>query len=200
MLRILITALVLGGWGCRPEPPAGSTPREALTRLAPCVDRSDGSCLFRELDRDSRWSVETIHRSLLEARSLVERSYPEHSRAGALGTWEEASRSATPAEAFAALAGQRGWSGLVAAGFGAAVDVRETGPDEAEVETTRGVSLPFAARDGRWGLALWREDLQRDKLRALDILEQIRKNALEFDLRRAALEGAPSGEKSADAI
>lgn len=191
---LAVTALLLLS-GCRPDPPSGATPREALARLGPCVDAGDAGCLFRELDRDSRWSVHTIHRSLVEARELVERSYPEDQQAGALGTWSAASRAADPAEAFSVMAVARGWPALVAAGFGAAVEVRQGDAEEAEITTTRGRILPFAARDGEWGLALWREKLRQDKLRVLDILEQVRENADAFDEQRAALADGPQEEE-----
>ena len=192
-IALLVAALV---FGCAGEPPAGEdTPRAALARLGPCVDRGDAQCLFRGLDRDSRWSVETIHRSLTEARDLVERSYPGPARVGALGAWSQVALAATPAAAFAALAAERGWTAALSAGFGAAAEVRRTGPEEAEAITTRGARLSFARHDGDWGLALWSAELQRDKLRILDNLEQIRNNAREFDEQRAALADGPRQEE-----
>jgi hypothetical protein len=187
MRRMIPLLAAVLAWGCEAAPaPTREGPRGALARLGPCVDRGDAACLFGELDRDSRWSVETIHRALVEGRALVERSYPEQSRAVALGIWTAAARAGTPAGCFAALAADRGWLARVAGGFGAAVEVRDTGPGEAEVTTTRGQRFPFASRDGEWGLALWTAELQRDKLRILDNLEQIRRNAGEFDEQRAA--------------
>lgn len=196
MYRIaLALAFVLAG-GCEAAPPPSrDDPRGALARLGPCVDRGDAECLFRELDRDSRWSVETIHRTLVEALVLVERSYPEPSRATALGFWSEAARAATGAECFAVLAAAQGWLDPVATGLGAAVELRETAPHAAEVITTRGARFPFARHDGEWGLSLWAAELGRDKLRVLDILEQIRRNSREFDEQRAALGGEPRKEE-----
>ncbi|HUT79482.1 MAG TPA: hypothetical protein VM285_17425 [Polyangia bacterium] len=196
MYRIAVALAVVLAWGCESAPaPTREDPRGALARLGPCVDRGDAACLFGELDRDSRWSVETIHRALVEGRALVGRSYPEQSRPAALGAWNEAARAETPAGCFAALAAARGWPARVAAGLGAAVEVRETGPGAAEVTTTRGQRFPFAARDGEWGLSLWAAELGRDKLRVLDNLEQIRRNAREFDEQRAARGDEPRKEE-----
>jgi hypothetical protein len=195
-IRIAVVLVVALALGCAAGPPAGEdTPRAALARLGACLDRRDTKCIFPELDRDSRWSVETIHRSLVEARELVERSYPEPARAGAFGVWSEAARAGAPAECFAVLAAERGWTASLAAGFGAAAEVREAGPDAVEVLTTRGAGLPFIRHDGRFGLALWSAELQQDKLRVLDNLQQIRNNAREFDEQRAALAGAPQDRK-----
>jgi hypothetical protein len=195
-IRIAVVLAVALALGCAAGPPGGEdTPRGALARLGPCLDRGDAGCLFAGLDRDSRWSVETIHRSLAEAREIVERSYPEQSRPAALGVWSEAARAATPAGCFTVLAATRGWLASVAAGFGAAAELREIGPDAVEVLTTRGAGLPFTRHDGRFGLSLWSAELRRDKLRVLDNLEQIRRNAREFDEQRAARGNGPREEE-----
>ena len=89
MGRIHVFTAVLVLAACEHSDP--KTPEGVLAGLAPCIDSADPRCLYKWLDRDSRWSVQTIHKKLLEMRQLVEKSYPRERRRFAYGTlFEEA--------------------------------------------------------------------------------------------------------------
>ena len=183
---------LLAALGCASEQKDRGTPENAFARLAPCVDRGDARCVFRELDRDSRWSIETIHRTLAEMRDLVDGSYPAERRAGAsvYGAWETAAAAADGPGTFAAFCARSDCVAEIAAGFGAVVSVREAGEGRAEITTTRGRSFAMAAADGAWGLATWRAELSAEKIRLADKLEQVRIDAKAYDEQRRAT-GAP---------
>lgn len=60
----------------------------------------------------------------------------------------------------------------------------------ATVKTTRGGSFQMARADGEWGLATYRDELIKEKIRLGDNLDQVRRNAADFDEQRLA-----TGEK-----
>ena len=194
MIRI-VAALGLLLLGCRAEPPSRATPQGACARLAPCVDRADRECLYRELDRDSRWSLQTIHRTLAEMRKLVEASYPEQRRAGAYGTWGAEAATPSPAALFDVFCRERRCLAELARGFGAVVGVAEGAPGTVTVETTRGGRFVLADREGEWGLATWCAELQAGKIHLLDALEQVRANARAFELQRRAVGDGGAGDE-----
>jgi hypothetical protein len=178
----------LAALGCASEAKDRSTPANAFARLAPCVDAGDARCVYGELDRASRWSIQTIHKTLAEMRSLVEGSYPADRRGGAsiYGAWETAAAAADDAGTFAAFCARRACMEEIAAGFGAVVSAREIGAGRAEIATTRGGRFAFAAADGAWGLATWGEELAAEKIRLADKLAQVRVDARAFDEQRRA--------------
>ena len=173
---------------CASEVKDRSTAQNAFARLAPCVDRSDARCVFAELDRDSRWSIQTIHRTLAETRALVERSYPADRRAGSTiyGAWETAAAQADGAGAFVAFCARRGCMTELAAGFGAVAHVKNVGAGRAEITTTRGGTYTLAAVEGEWGLATYGAELAAEKIRLADKLQQVRIDARAFDEQRRA--------------
>lgn len=191
-MRVIVYFSLFLAAGCgKPDP---ASPRGAFQSMAPCVDSRDARCLFGKLDRDSRWSVQTIHKYLREASSLVEKAYPQDQRKGAFGSWREEAAAADPEAAFEAWCLERRCLERVVEGFGAIVKIDETAPDTVVVETTRGGSFEMFLAEGRWGLAIFRGELQEGKLRALDRLEQIKANASEFDEQARAV-GSPAPER-----
>ena len=183
---MLLASLAL--LSCAPEVKDRSTPANAFARLAPCVDKGDAKCVYAELDRASRWSIQTIRKTLVEMRSLVDGSYPEDRRSGAsiFGAWETAAAAADDAGTFAAFCERRGCMKEICAGFGAVVSVREIGEGRAEITTTRGLSFALASAGGAWGLAAWDEELAGEKIRLADKLAQVRIDAKAFDEQRRA--------------
>jgi len=183
--------VLLAALGCASEAKDRSTPENAFARLAPCVDKGDARCVFAELDRDSRWSIETIHRTLAEMRALVERSYPADRRAGSAvyGAWETAALQPDGAGTFAAYCGRRRCLEEITAGFGAVAGVKGVGPERAEITTTRGRTFDLAAADGAWGLATYGAELAAEKIRLADKLAQVRIDAKAFDEQRRATDG-----------
>ena len=104
MGRILLFSALMA-LGC--APPDRKTPQGAFARMAPCIDKADARCLYGSLDRDSRWSIQTIHSYLTEASELVNKSYPPGKKPTAFGTWYEEALSKDPAGAFEAYCSKR---------------------------------------------------------------------------------------------
>ena len=178
--------------GCASEAKDRSTAENAFARLAPCVDRSDARCVYAELDRDSRWSIQTIHRTLAEMRALVERSYPADRRIGSAiyGAWDTAAAQADDAGTFAAFCERRRCVEEIAAGFGAVAGAKSAGAGRTAITTTRGRTFELAQADGAWGLATYGAELAAEKIRLADKLAQVRIDAEEFDEQRRAIDGS----------
>jgi len=186
MTRILALVVVLLA-GCESKPKGRATPRDAFARLATCVDRADRTCLYRELDRDSRWSIQTIHRTLVEMRGLVTSSYPEERRDGAYGIWGAEAQTESPGELFDVFCRERSCLTRLARGFGAVAEVVPRDDGRVTVVTTRGARFELADRDGEWGLSTWCDELQAAKIHLGDALEQVRRNARAFEQQRRAV-------------
>jgi hypothetical protein len=188
-----ISILVAAGvaLACASEAKDRRTPESALARLAPCVDRGDARCVYAELDRSSRWSIQTIHKTLAEMRALVEASYPAARRgAPVYGDWDGAAAAADDAGTFAAFCERRGCVAEIASRFGPAAAATPLAADRVRVATARGGSFLMAAADGEWGLATWAEELSAEKIRLADRLVQVRIDARAFDEQRRATGGA----------
>ena len=156
--------------------------------LAPCMDQADRACLYHRLDRESRWALQTIHKTLVEMRTVVDASYPESRRTQAFGTWGEEARTNTPEEMFKVFCRKRKCLTAIAAGFGAVKAVSETETALALVETIRGKSFEMARFDGKWGLSIFQKELLAAKLRFIDSLKQVQRNAKAFEEQRVASE------------
>lgn len=185
---VLAAALI----GCASEAKDRGSAASAFARLAPCVDANDARCVFPELERGSRWSIQTIHKTLAEMRALIERSYPEDRRTGvsAYGGWEDAAAARDAAGVFAAYCARRRCMEELAAGFGAIVGERAAGPGVAELRTTRGAAFRMASADGEWGLATFGGELAGEKVRLADALAQVRVDAQAYDEQRRAVGAA----------
>ena len=178
--------------GCASEVKDRSTAANAFARLAPCVDAGDARCVYAELERGSRWSIQTIHKTLAEMHALVTRSYPAGRRgdASTYGAWGDAAAAADDAATFAAYCARRRCMEEIAGGFGAVVSVRADGAAAAKATTTRGAVFEMAAAGGEWGLATYGKELAMEKIRLLDALAQVRIDAGAYDEQRRAT-GAP---------
>jgi hypothetical protein len=169
---------------CDRTPPPRTSPESAFARIAPCVDSGGARCLFRELDRDSRWSAASIQRLLAEMRGLVELSYPTEMRRGAYGTWAAESEAADAAGLFEVYCAERGCMKELARGFGAVVEVSQRGEGAAALKTTRGAEFSMVCVEGEWGLSTFRDELQQAKIHLGDTLRQVRRNARAYDEQR----------------
>ncbi|MCP4676840.1 MAG: hypothetical protein GY854_15265 [Deltaproteobacteria bacterium] len=195
MRRILIFTVALVLAACEHSDP--KTPEGALARIAPCIDSADPRCLYKWLDRDSRWSIQTIHKKLVEMRRLVEKSYPKDRRRIAYGALFEEAQAANAAGMFDVYCRKRRCLDQVARGFGAATKVTPKGNNTVIVETTRGHRFEMFWAEERWGITPFRDELQNMKLRVFDSLKQVEINAKDFNNQRRAggLNGAEIGIK-----
>ncbi len=184
MGRIHVFAVVLALAACEHSDP--KTPEGAIAGLAPCIDSADPRCLYKWLDRDSRWSIQTIHKKLVEMRRLVEKSYPKDRRRIAYGTLFEEAQAIDAAGMFDVYCRKRRCLEQVARGFGAAVKVTSKGENTVIVETTRGHRFEMFWAEERWGITPFRDELQKMKLRVFDSLKQVKINAADFEDQRRA--------------
>ena len=186
MKRVFIGWIIFACFsiGCHKSDP--TSPDGAFARLAPCMDKKDSRCLYFGLDRDSHWSAQTIHRTLGEIRELAARSYPEKARQSAFGSWHNEAAVDDPAGVFEAYCNRRQCLKKVALGFGAVVKKIPVDANTTQIETTRGGRFEMNEADGKWGLGLFKEELQQAKISLLDRLKQVKKNASAFDEQRKA--------------
>lgn len=170
--------------GC--EASDSTSPEGAFARLAPCIDRGDARCLYFGLDRESHWSVQTIHRTLGEIHELVVRFYPENMHRTAYGSWQKEVAAADPPEVFDMYCQRSRCLEKVSPGFGAVVKTVAADSNTVVIETTRRQQFAMNEADGRWGLGIFKEQLQQAKISLLDRLKQVKKNAAEFEEQRLA--------------
>lgn len=181
---VALGSLMAALFGCRAGHDRG-TAQSAFAALSTCVDSGDAQCLYEFLDRDSRWSLQTIHRTVLAMRTLVENSYPKEARLLALGSFTGLSRTQSPAQCFAAYCTDRRCMDLLLRGFGA-VERQEVSGSRVILETVRQGRFPMVQTEEGFGLALYSADLSALKLRALDTLAEIERNAKEYEEQRLA--------------
>jgi len=187
---VVFSTIVFFLLGCESKPVTQKTPKEAFARLAPCVNSGDYKCLYGELDRDSRWSIQSINRILIETSTLVKNSYPDDKniRTSAFGKWEEEAQSKTPKEMFEVFCKKRHCLKKIASGFGAIVQLENIGEMLVKIKTTKNVTFSLSKADELWGLSIFKDELQREKIRLADNLNQIRINAKEYEEHRLATE------------
>lgn len=132
------------------------------------------------------WALQTIHKTLAQMRSVVEQSYPDSRKAEAYGSWKEEAATQNAAELFEVFCKKRKCLESIISGFGAVKRVHETDANRAAVETVRGKQYEMAQYDGIFGLATYQKELWAAKLRFIDSLKQVKKNAKAFEEQRAA--------------
>ncbi len=150
------------------------------------MDNGDARCLYFGLDRESHWSIQTIQRTLGEIQELVVRSYPENMQQSAYGSWRNEVEAADPPGVFDIYCKRSRCLEKVSSGFGAVVKKVTVDSNTVVIETTRQQRFEMNEADGRWGLGIFREQLQRAKISLFDRLQQVKKNAAEFEEQRLA--------------
>jgi len=179
-------------WSC--APPDKKSPTSAFSRLAPCLDKQAPECVFGELNRDSRWSIHTIFRTLREIQTVAQKTYPTGNADQALGSWKEEAQASDPPDLFRVYCDKRNCLKPLLDGFGAVTQTTAVSESKASVTTTRGRSFELIKNENNWGIALYDKELQQAKIRLLDRLKQVRKNGREFEQQKLAT-GGGDGEK-----
>jgi hypothetical protein len=173
--------------GCKTQLPDRSTPKGAFARLSPCIDAADTGCVFYELDVDTRNTVSSIYRILKEMRQVVEKSYPEDEklRSTVFGKWLKESTAGSDTEMFDLLCRREHCLKQLAMGFGAITELKESG-DTATVTTVRNKSFVIRKSKGEWGIVLLSDALDGEQIRLTSSLEQVERNAREYEQQRLA--------------
>ncbi|MBN2340447.1 MAG: hypothetical protein JXX29_01150 [Deltaproteobacteria bacterium] len=174
-------------FGCDTHVPDKKNPEGAFIRLAQCIDTASTNCLFWEIDTETRWSVSSVHKLLSQIRSQVEKSYPKDQmlRDSVYGKWKFAADAETAQEMFHRMCEETQCLQELAKGFGAVKTVTREG-NTATVETMRGKRFPLRRTKGKWGLVLFEEKLNGEKIRLSDSLKQVKRNAAEYEQQRLA--------------
>ncbi len=172
---------------CKTGIPDRSTPKGAFARLSPCIDAADTGCVYYELDVDSRNTVSTIYRILKEMRQAVEESYPEDEqlRSAVFGKWLKESTAGSDTEMFDLLCRREHCLKQLAMGFGAITEMKESG-DTATVTTVRNKTFVLRKSKGEWGIVLLSDALDGEQIRLTSSLEQVKRNAREYEQQRLA--------------
>jgi hypothetical protein len=184
MVKVLVLSIFLL-IACE-TPKDVTTTKGAWAALAPCVDSGNSRCLYEMLDRDSQWSIQTIFKALGEMHELVETSYPADRKAVAFGSWEEEATASDPAGLFDIYCKKKLCLEKISKGFGAVTQEVTIEPSRVRLKTTRNGEFELIKADDRWGLSLMREELATAKIRILDRLREIEKNAAAYEEQRRA--------------
>jgi hypothetical protein len=185
ILYLILILLLLTS--CKTGIPDRSTPKGAFARLSPCIDAADTGCVYHELDVDTRNTVSTIYRILKEMRQEVEESYPDNDqlRSAVFGKWLKESTAGSATEMFDLLCRREHCLKQLAMGFGAITGMKKFG-DTATVTTVRNKSFVLRKSNGKWGIVLLSDTLDGEQIRLTSSLEQVRRNAREYEQQRLA--------------
>lgn len=145
--------------------------------------------MFHCLDRDSRWSVETLRKTFEKMRSIVDSTYPEAAKPSAFGVWEGEARADSAEALFEAFCLKKKCLQWLNEGFGAITAIKTEGPDRVTVTTSRRKTFSLRRADNRWGLDRFRDELMTAKIRILDRLAEVERNAKEYHEQKLAGEG-----------
>ena len=179
-------ALIAGGLiACRSDQqgkraPASSA-RQALAMLAAASEKRDYNSIFALLDKQSLWSIESIHAAHRESALLVKRYYPQERQSGPLARVAAALRWKTAKAYFATTLApsQPALRGIIA---------RQTDSDRQPTANrqrlkTESGSYEFCKAGELWRFCGLRASLEQVKVRAIRDLKSIRENVETYRAR-----------------
>ncbi len=182
-LKALMAALLCCGCGIggTPDP---RTVEGAMAYAALALERDDPRMLFRVIDARARHAMISIVADRRRSAELIAAAYPPAEQAEALRALGDAATVPDAAALFAsrcdALCRQE-----IASVIGAPVETTREG-EELVVQTTRGarVRMYRASEDAWWGLVWKTAELDRERDRANQALQQIERNVETYRRRR----------------
>jgi hypothetical protein len=170
-------ALVCCAAGCEGRP---RTPEEAYLAIERALLAGDGAALYRALDQETRWSVESTLRDQRLMRTIISAKYPEDEAGRALLQLEAAAET-QPARYFGMVVERRGLLERYRARLGPKEAPLSLRPDgENAVMAARGTGSPLRllrGRDGSWGLAELAPEWALERDRASHAVSTVRENA-----------------------
>ena len=169
-MRRGVFGLLLIVASCSSEPRG---PEEAFARLRVAVGAQDPRLLYRALDSDSRWAVDSVWDYHKQIAKVVTDKVPPPARERELRRVEAATRAGSAADFFAEFATSRGdpFAPLGDSAEALGTFARVQGND---VVTSTGRIVPMApGPDGAWGYAAFREELARWRAAAANDLKRI---------------------------
>ena len=145
------------------------------------VGAQDPHLLYRALDSDSRWAVDSVWRYHREIAKIVAEKFPPGARERELKRVERATRAGSPEELFAAFAATRGDP------FAPLGDSAEALGTFARLEgntvvTSTGRVVPLTKDpDGGWGYAAYHDELVAWRGAAANDLKRIQEDLARQD-------------------
>ena len=141
-------------------PPVPANAEQVLDQLKAAAAKGDWGRVFDLLDRDSRWSLISLHKARVEACGLVRANYPKARRARALERCAEAAHHKDARAHF------------IAGG--------ERLPPLGDLAGAKVQNLTFCQTGGLWGFCGLREQYRQLKVKAARDLAVVRESAEAF--------------------
>ena len=169
------------GMGGTPDP---RTVEGTMAYAAMALERDDPRMLFRVVDERARHAMISIVADRRQAAARIRETYPEGLREEALAELGDAASVEDAAGLFVRRC-DASCRQAIAASVGAPVETTPDG-DELVVRTSRGATLRlYRPREGAWWGIVWRTaELDRERDRANQALQQIERNAETYRRRR----------------
>jgi hypothetical protein len=177
-VAILVVVLALPGCRRREQWSPPATPEEALSRATATARGGQLKRLFRLLDKNSRWSLMSVHNSHREICKLVRAHYPEARQPGELRRCHPAERARDAEAFFVERAGRH--PELVEPLRRFKPPGKRTGSGERVELVGGGRRLAFCRVDGAWWYCGLREAFDELKLKATRDLTTVRENIETF--------------------
>jgi hypothetical protein len=194
MLRRGALVLVCALAACQ-DPPAISA-EDAYLRVLKACDKNDAARLFDAFDTPTQWSIETVQKEQREMKRRITASYPDPDRERSLSRLPAATEEDEehPRRYYRRLDGSAeilaGICKRMNAGSGQPVGSIRDSDGTADVWRTGGSVFHFARdKEGRWGLAEFRDEWEQAKVRATHDAETVRQNEQLYQKRATATKG-----------
>ncbi|MEK6608976.1 MAG: hypothetical protein AABZ30_15050 [Myxococcota bacterium] len=177
--RRLAAVVALASACDRHEPAPSRSPEAALGVLRAALARDDAPAVYDALDRDSRWSVMSLHRAEREMWRLARAHFPPGAREAQERRYAAAGAAAVPRAWFGSLGLHVPLRASLATG---GAPRREDSADGSAVfVAASGARLRFEREaDGTWAFSGLRADLARRKEHAANALAIMQRSADEY--------------------
>ena len=177
-MRIAMMALVLTiAAGCHRGP---KTPEQAFQQLERAIAAGDAVAVYRLVDEQTRWSIQSALKDQRLQRTIITAKYPEAEAQKALATLRPA-EEADPAQYFKRVNDERHVVEAYRKRLGSVsgpIKSKIDGADAVWVARQDGMPFHFAKnKDGSWGWSELRGDWELEKDRAQHAVKTVQDNA-----------------------
>jgi hypothetical protein len=177
-MRIAMMALVLTvAAGCHRGP---KTPEQAFRQLERAIASGDAAAVYRLVDQQTRWSIQSALKDQRLQRTIITAKYPEAEAQKALATLKPA-EEADPEQYFKRVNDERHVVEAYRKRLGSVsgpIKSKIDGADAVWVAREDGMPFHFAKnKDGSWGWNELRGDWELEKDRAQHAVKTVQDNA-----------------------
>jgi hypothetical protein len=177
-MRFALIALVLVGCTRGPK-----TPEQAFQKLERAIAAGDAAAVYKLLDQETRWSIQSTLKDQRLQRTIIMAKYPEADAQKALATLR-AAEEANPAQYFKRINDERHIVEAYRKRLGSVsgpIKNKIDGPDAEWVSRQDGMPFHFAKnKDGSWGWSELRGEWELEKDRAQHAVSTVQENARLF--------------------